>query len=197
MVCIMARPISFSTVQRNRLRWLVIARLQTIGISEDEMSSCTGMSRSRIATTLRSPTYQEWRNARLKSAVSAIDAIISQDDRAMKEGLRELVPLAIATLEKSLSSDDESIRLRAAQEILDRDERFNKAAVQIIEHRIPQSELDRARELAKQLRPQTLHALSDHSEVIEAEIVSESIEQDTSTAPITPTNTQSLNTQNQ
>lgn len=155
------------------------------------------MSRSRIATTLRSPTYQEWRNARLKSAVSAIDAIISQDDRAMKEGLRELVPLAIATLEKSLSSDDESIRLRAAQEILDRDERFNKAAVQIIEHRIPQAELDRARELAKQLRPQTLHALSEHSEVIEAEIVSESIEQDTSTAPITPTNTQSLNTQNQ
>jgi hypothetical protein len=140
--------------QATKLRWAVIARLETAGFSDLEISRCTGFSEPRVTRTLQEPAYQEWRKARLNNAISAIDQLISNDDKEMKLSLRELVPAAIRTLENSLNSDKEEIRLRAAQEILDRDQRFNKQqniAVAHI-HTFSQGDLDRARELAKQLK---------------------------------------------
>jgi hypothetical protein len=137
-----------------RLRWLVIARLESAGLSGPDIAKCTGYSERRIKTSLLDPAYQEWRNARLSNAVSAIDHIISNDDKEMKLSLRELVPAAIKALENALHSNKEEIQLRAASEILDRDQRFNKQqniAVAHI-HTFSQGDLDRARELAKQLK---------------------------------------------
>ena len=137
-----------------RLRWLVIARLETAGLSAPDIAKCTGYSPRRIKTTLVDPSYQEWRKARTDNAISAIDHIISNDDKEMKLSLRELVPAAIRTLELAMNSDKEEIRLRAATEILDRDQRFNKQqniAVAHI-HTFSEGDLERARTLAKQLR---------------------------------------------
>src|ERR1700679_3006762 len=138
----------------SRLRWLVIARLELAGLSSTDIAKCTGYSQRRIKTSLLDPAYQEWRNARLTNAVSAIDHIISNDDKEMKLSLRDLVPAAIRTLELGMNSKDESIRLRAATEILDRDQRFNKqqniAAAHI--HTFSEGDLERARTLAKQLK---------------------------------------------
>ena len=137
-----------------RLRWLVIARLETAGLNDTDISNCTGYSRPRVKKTLEDPAYLEWRNARLTNAVSAIDHIISNDDKEMKLSLRELVPAAIKALENALHSNKEEIQLRAAAEILDRDQRFNKQqniAVAHI-HTFSEGDLDRARQLAKQLK---------------------------------------------
>jgi hypothetical protein len=101
------------------------------------------------------PAYQEWRNARLSNGISAIDHIISGDAQEMKTALRELVPAAIQTLAFSLKDKDSGIRLRAAAEILDRDERFNKTTQSTLIHSfsIPEVDLERARAIARELRP--------------------------------------------
>jgi hypothetical protein len=72
----------------------------------------------------------------------------------MKTALRELVPAAIHTLASSLKDKDSGIRLRAAAEILDRDERFNKASTVLNQaFIIPEVDLERARAIARELRP--------------------------------------------
>ena len=141
-----------ANLHRQRLRWLVIARLQNTGMGEESISACTGYSVKHVRMTLESPVYQEWVNSRLRNAVSAIDATISQDTEAMRTGLRELVPLAIRTLESALNAKDEGLRVRAAVEVLDRDERFSKQQQNVTVHLIPQAELDKARKLARELK---------------------------------------------
>lgn len=122
-------------------------------MGEDSISACTGFSVAHVRLTLESPAYQEWVNSRLRNAVSVIDATLSADAESMRLGLRELVPLAIHRLEKALESTEESIALRAAAEILDRDARFTKAQNIAITHQlIPAKELERARDLARELR---------------------------------------------
>lgn len=124
-------------------------------MGEDSISACTGFSVAHVRLTLESPAYQEWVNSRLRNAVSVIDATLSADAESMRLGLRELVPLAIHRLEKALESTEESIALRAAAEILDRDARFTKAQNIAITHQlIPAKELERARDLARELRKQ-------------------------------------------
>ncbi len=137
---------------RQRMRWLVVARLETAAIPADRIAQITGYHVRTITRTLENPTYQEWRNARISNGVSAIDHLLADDAREMKSALKELIPAAIHRLSICLQSKDESIALRAAVEILDRDERFQKA--QIIAHThelVPQAQLDLARKLAREL----------------------------------------------
>jgi hypothetical protein len=154
-------------VRKNYFPWLALARLDGLGFSLRDLARHSGLTVRQVRTALAHPAFCEFRDAKLQMRVSAMDRIFADDTEKMAAGLRELVPLAIATLEESLSSTDESVRLRAAQEILDRDERFNKAAVQVVEHRIPQAEIERARELARQLKP---HMMRETGEVIETQI---------------------------
>src|ERR1700722_13772277 len=138
---------------RQRMRWLVLARLEQACLTADQIAKVTGKNPRTIARTLDHPAYQEWRNARVNKGISAIDAILSQDAQEMKTALRELIPAAIHRLETALQSKDESIALRAATEILDRDERFQKTQNLAVTHSlIPSAEIDRARALARELR---------------------------------------------
>ena len=141
-------------LKAQRLRWLVLARLELAGLDASKMAQVTGYSHRTIGRTLELPVYQEWRDARMANGISAIDHIISGDAKEMKLALRELVPAAIQRLASALQSDDESIAIRAAESILDRDERFNKAAAQTITHTftIPESEKQRAFAILKELK---------------------------------------------
>jgi hypothetical protein len=140
-----------------RLRWLVVARLESAALNPSQIAKCTGFSDKTVSRTLANPQYQEWRDARHQNAISAIDHLISQDAQEMRTSLRELVPAAIRALENGLSSDDETIRLRSAVEILDRDERFSKTAQVNVTHQlIPAADLERAREIARELKPKQI-----------------------------------------
>jgi len=143
-----------------RLRWLVVARLESAGLETYQIAQCTSFPYRKVVKILDDPAYQEWRNARIRNGISAIDAVISQDAQEMKLSLRELVPAAIRALERALESPKEEIQLRAATEILDRDERFNKHAQLTVTHQlIPAGDLERARAIARELRPKDLAQL--------------------------------------
>jgi phage portal protein BeeE len=137
---------------RQRMRWLVVARLEQACLSASQIAAVTGKNPRTIQRTLDQAAYQEWRDARVSKGVSAIDYLLAQDAQEMKANLRELIPAAIYHLESALKSTDENVALRAAIEILDRDERFNKTQQVAVMHLIPQAELDRARILARELR---------------------------------------------
>lgn len=147
-----------------RLRYLVVARLESAGLADNQIAACTGYSPKTITKLLADPVYREWRNARLSNGISQIDAIISDDDKEMKIALRELVPSAIRTLELGMNSDKEELRIKAATEILDRDQRFNKQQNIAVAHfhTFSQGDLDRARELAKQLKGKDTESPSEH-----------------------------------
>ena len=65
--------------------------------------------------------------------------------------LRELVPAAINVLERGLADPNLNVAVRAAVEVLDRDARFSRTATLNVEHRIPDSEIQKARELALEM----------------------------------------------
>ena len=144
-------------LRRQRLRWLVIGRLSNTGMGPQAIAECTGYSPAFVRATLESPSYCEWLNASVRNAVSLIDAEMAKDTIAMREGISELVPAVIRRLERALSSDDDSVALRACSEILDRDARFGKTQIYSVKHEIiPGKELESARKLARELRKHTL-----------------------------------------
>lgn len=147
-----------STIERkNQLRWQRIVRLETAGLPTEQIAKLSGYTYDQVRRTLESRHYQEWRNARLSNRVSAIDEALSADTEQMRTALRELVPVAIRTLEKALDSPDALTRLRAATEILDRDNRFTKSQNIAVKHElVPAKELESARKLARELRKHTI-----------------------------------------
>jgi hypothetical protein len=138
--------------RKNYIHWLTLARLEGLGLSLREMARRSGLTLRRVRTALASPAYQEFRDAKLQLRVSAIDRIIAEENETMAARLRELVPTALNVIERALADPNVPVAVRAAVEVLDRDARFNRTATLNVEHRIPQAELDRARELARQLR---------------------------------------------
>jgi len=143
----------WSTIERkNQLRWQRIVRLDGLGLPVEQIAKLSGYTYNQVRRTLESPYYQECRKAKLEGRVSAFDRELSECSEEMKARLRELVPIAISSLENALCSEHEAVRLRAAIEILDRDERFNKTEQVAVAHIIPSEQLERARKLARELK---------------------------------------------
>ena len=158
-----------STIERkNQLRWQRIVRLDGLGLPVQQIAKRLGYTYDQVRRTLESPYYQEWRKARLEGRVSAFDRELSEDTEEMRAELRELVPPAIRCIERALRSENESIALRAAVEVLDRDERFNKHATSTVQHQfvIPQHEKDRALAIIKELK---VHREIGETKVLEVE----------------------------
>src|SRR5215472_9081916 len=144
-----------STIERkNQLRWQRIVRLDGLGLPVQQIAKRLGYTYDQVRRTLESPYYQEWRKARLEGRVSAFDRELSEDTEEMRAELRALVPPAIRCIERALCSENESIGLRAAVEVLDRDARFNKAQNIGVTHQftISQAEKDRALAIIKELK---------------------------------------------
>lgn len=142
-----------STIERKNLRrWHKIGRLDALPFKE--IAKLTGYTENQVRRTVESPYYQEWKTTKLRPGVSIFDRELSEDTEEMRAELRELVPVAIKRLEAALHSENDSIALRAAVEVLDRDERFNKGQSIAVTHKheISAADLNRAREIARQLR---------------------------------------------
>src|SRR5713101_7449264 len=89
--------------RKHYLRWLVLARLEGLGLSLREMARQSGMTLRQVRTTLAYPAYREFRDAKLQLRVSAMDSIFAEDNEKMAARLRELVPTAINVLERGLA----------------------------------------------------------------------------------------------
>jgi hypothetical protein len=157
--------------RKNYLRWLVLARLEGLGLSLREMARQSGMTLRQVRTALKSPAYQEFRDARLQMRVSAMDRLFAEDNEQMAARLRELVPAAMNVLERGLADPNLNVAVRAAVEVLDRDQRFNRTIAINVHPLIPKAEIDRARELARELRAEQLRAeqLRAEQDVLEIE----------------------------
>jgi hypothetical protein len=167
--------------QKNLILWHKVVRLELAGLDMPQIARLTKRSIIKIQRTLEDPYYKEWRQARLDQRSSILDRQLSTDSAEMQTQLRELIPLAIRTYEYALTHASENIpaAIKAADSILDRDVRFSKQSTSVVEHRIPQAELDKARELAKQLKAQLQPALiaaettHDSQAAVQGEIVAE------------------------
>jgi hypothetical protein len=145
-----------------------------------DIAKLTKRSIRKIDRTLQDPFYKEWREARVQQRSSILDRQISKDTIEMQSQIQELIPLAIRTYEYALTHASENIpaAIKAADSILDRDVRFSKQSTSVVEHRIPQAELDRARDLAKQLKQQltplvAAETTQDSPQAVQGEIVYE------------------------
>ena len=140
--------------RKNYLPWLTLARLEGSGLSLREMAMQSGLTLRQVRTALANPAYQEFRDARLQMRVSALDAAFAEDTVGMLNRLRELVPAAINVLERGLADPNPSVALRAAAEVLERDQLFSKAQQNQHTHTyvIPPAELERAKQIARELR---------------------------------------------
>jgi len=141
--------------RKNYLRWLTLARLEGLGLSLREMARQSGLTLRQVRTALKNPAYREFRDAKLSMRVSAMDREFAEDNEQMVARLRELVPAAINVLERGLADPDLRIAVKAAEEVLDRDSRFNRTTTVNVPQLIPEVELERARQLARELRKQT------------------------------------------
>lgn len=184
-------PMSFSKyrfVQKNQELWYRVYRLERSGLTTRQIAKLVKRSNIKIERTVNHPLYQEFKAARDSRRVALLDKALTEDDIAMQKRLQELVPLAIQTYEYALEQAPENIRaaLVAADSVLDRDTRFSKQSTSVVEHRIQQSEIDRARELARQLRPTAIQALPavESDRTIAGEIVEEACSKDTLEATI-------------
>ncbi len=153
--------------RKNYLPWLALTRLEGLGLSLREMARQSGLTLRRVRTALASPAYQEFRDAKLQMRVSAMDRLFAEDNEQMAVRLRELVPAALNVLERGLADSNLNVAVRAAVEVLDRDQRFNRTATVSVEHRVPQAEIERARELARQLKA---HTMQESDRAIEVEV---------------------------
>jgi hypothetical protein len=140
--------------RKNYLPWLTLARLEGTGLSLREMAKQSGLTLRQVRTALANPAYQEFRDARLQMRVSALDAAFAEDTVGMLHRLRQLVPAALNVVERCLADPNLSVALRAAAEVLDRDERFNKSSQTAVTHTfvIPEHDLERARAIARELK---------------------------------------------
>lgn len=174
--------------QKNLHLWHKIVRLELAGLDAPAIARLCKRSRRKIDRTLSDPWYQEWRQARVEQRTSILDRSLAKDTQVIQDGLAELIPLAIRTYEYALSHVGENIAagVKAADAVLDRDTRFSKQSTSVVEHRIQQSEIDRARELARQLRPTAIQALPavESDRTIAGEIVEEACSKDTLEATI-------------
>jgi|SRR6516225_1270489 hypothetical protein len=134
--------------RKNYLPWLTLARSEGLGLSLREMARAAGLTLRQVRTALANPAYQEFRDARLQMRVSALDAAFAEDNEAMRHRLRQLVPAALNAIERCLADPNRSVALRAAIEVLDHDERFNKAQNIGVTHQFTLTQEDKDRALA-------------------------------------------------
>jgi hypothetical protein len=154
--------------RKNYLPWLTLKRSEGLGLSLREMARAAGLTLRQVRTALANPAYQEFRDARLQMRVSALDAAFAEDNERMRHRLRQLVPAALNVVERCLADPNLSVALRAAAEVLDHDERFNKAQNIGVTHQfvIPEAEKQRALAIVKELR---MHQSSGETKVLDVE----------------------------
>ena len=108
-------------IQRLLPRHFQILELHLGGLSNVEIASTVGMTKEGISTIIRSPIFQSELQRRLternnRSVDSQISEVVSQARKVLEHAATK----AAETQEQLLESDDDSVKLRASDSILDR-----------------------------------------------------------------------------
>lgn len=110
------------------LAWRLANADFTFDMNPDLTAHTLNISRPDASKARRSRAYKE-RIAELKADLNAsIQGKILAEAEKLRVGLSTLVPRAIETMTNALADEDPAIRIRAAQEILDRDGRLPKVS---------------------------------------------------------------------
>jgi hypothetical protein len=111
--------------------------MRVAGIRDNIIAAKLGMTQSGLSRIVALPEYQELEEAVLMGTVSKMDQALAGRADAMKEYLRQGVPVALRALVETVSqTKDLRARLSAASELLDRDpdKNFVKGAARIDDH---------------------------------------------------------------
>lgn len=114
-----------------------LARMRVAGIRDNIIAAKLGMTQSGLSRILALPEYKELEEAVLMGTVSKMDQALAGRADAMKDYLRQGVPVALRALVETVSqTKDLRARLSAASELLDRDpdRNFVKGAAKIDDH---------------------------------------------------------------
>jgi putative ribosome biogenesis GTPase RsgA len=113
-----------------------LARMRVAGIRDNIIAAKLGMTQSGLSRILALPEYRELEEAVLMGTVSKMDSALAGRADAMKDYLRQGVPVALRALVETVSqTKDLRARLSAASELLDRDpdKTFAKGAARLDE----------------------------------------------------------------
>lgn len=150
--------------QQNQLFWHRLIRCEQSGYPIEQIARILGVSRKKVARHLKYPAYIEFRESRYNKRISAFDRELAKDTEKQVESLRELIPLTIQMYEHAMRQGMQDNRylaagVKAADSVNDRIGIFARQSTQIHELKVPQADLERAREIAKSLKAKTLQPI--------------------------------------
>lgn len=107
---------------RRYLRTEQIARLELAHYSDAEIAFSQGITVVRVGQIKRTPEYIAIRMSITTGIVSEADKNLIEDEATKREVLRDMVPSALLALRDAiLDHNNPALRLRAAQDLLDRE----------------------------------------------------------------------------
>lgn len=99
-----------------------LVRLELSGHTEDEMAFHQGITKVRVSQLKRTPEYISLRTQIASGIVSQADRNMMEDIEANDGLLKDMVPEALLALRDAiLDRNNPALRLRAAQDLLDRE----------------------------------------------------------------------------
>jgi hypothetical protein len=171
----------FRIAQQNQIFWHRLIRLEQNGLGIEQMSKILGCSRQKIERHLKYPAYIEFRESRYHKRISAFDRELAKDTERQVESLRELIPLTIQMYEHAMRQGMQDNRylmagVKAADSVNDRIGIFARQSTQIHEFKVPQADLDRARNIAKQLKAKAIDVIEVQATEDQQQIDANSVE---------------------
>lgn len=132
----------------------------------------SGIPVKRIRQILHQKYYQQFAASQDKGMVNSYHAemIRISHSKIVRKVVEDCELVAALALEKQLSHANPQVVFNAATAILDRGGSLERHQNIIVEHRISEDQLERAREIARQLRPKKVEALPP-GDVLEGEVV--------------------------
>ena len=111
----------------DRVNLLVRLELANPSLSLQEVAQLAGLKLTRFSIIRGTPLYLQIKNRYLTGLLANLDNKVSNQYQASKETLSFAVPIALQSLvQQVLSSTDERVKNKAANDILDREGTFAK-----------------------------------------------------------------------
>lgn len=126
------KGVAFTTTNspaRKRWKWELAIRFQlkNPNAKQSEVAQHVGVDVVTLSTWMADPEWVNLHNQITTGILSSIDADLAEDITHQRLTLKRLVPLALQNLaELALQSSNPAIKLKATNEILDRDGHFAK-----------------------------------------------------------------------
>lgn len=122
-----------SPVFKTRLRMIRAAKLEALGVSDAVIADHIGLTPAGFATMKQSVEYNRLKMEAATAQLSQDSEVIAEATEDLRHHIRTMVPTALSRIAEIVEQRvDNSLALKAANDILDRDGRFIKASRQVV-----------------------------------------------------------------